>query len=212
VVADVGSGPGILSRMLVVRGHRVLAVVPNREMREAAERALAARAGFTSIDGTAEATALDDVSVDLVTAAQSFHWFRPTEARREFARILRPPRRVALIWNVRRTEGSYLSAYEDLLQRFGTDYAQVDHRLHSTPERLHAFFGGDRYTSARFDHEQRLDWDGVRGRALSASYVPAAGPAHETFLRELERLFRDHAVAGAVRIEYDTTLHFGTLG
>ncbi|MBA2441884.1 MAG: class I SAM-dependent methyltransferase [Rubrobacter sp.] len=90
VVADVGSGTGILSRLFLKNGNRVFGVEPNREMREAGERLLGGYASFTSVPGTAEATTLRNGSVDLVTAGQAFHWFQAEETRREFARVLRP--------------------------------------------------------------------------------------------------------------------------
>ncbi len=93
VVADVGSGTGILSELFLHNGNRVYGVEPNREMREAGERLLAAYENFVSVDGRAEATTLEDACADFVTAGQAFHWFDPAGARREFQRILRPPRR-----------------------------------------------------------------------------------------------------------------------
>lgn len=98
VVADVGAGTGIFTRLLLDAGARVFAVEPNADMRAEAERALfgPSYAGrFTSVDGRAEATTLEPASVDLVVAAQAFHWFDVEAARLEHARILRPgtPRR-----------------------------------------------------------------------------------------------------------------------
>ncbi len=90
VVADLGSGTGILAAMLLARGCRVFGVEPNADMRAEGARALAAQEGFVSVDGRAEATTLPDASVDLVTAAQAFHWFDRPRARAEFARILKP--------------------------------------------------------------------------------------------------------------------------
>lgn len=72
VVVDVGSGTGISSELFLRHGNRVLGVEPNREMREAAERLLAAYPGFRSVDGTAEATTLDPGIADLVVAGQGF--------------------------------------------------------------------------------------------------------------------------------------------
>src|SRR5437764_1020077 len=90
VVADIGAGTGLLAELWLRHGNPVCGVEPNREMREAGARLLAAYPAFTSVDGTAEATTLPDQSVDFVTAGQAFHWFEPVAARREFARILRP--------------------------------------------------------------------------------------------------------------------------
>lgn len=209
VVADIGSGTGISAEPFLRLGCTVYGVEPNREMRLAAERLLAGYRGFRSVEGSAEATGLADASVDLAVAAQAFHWFRPEPARRELHRILRPGGRAALLWNRRRTESTpFLRAYEELLQRFGTDYARVDHRRVGA-DALRAFFGGD-FRSLSFPSEQRFDLEGVRGRLLSSSYAPAAGhPDHEPMLRELERIFREHEENGAVRFEYDTEVHFG---
>lgn len=210
-VADVGSGTGILARMFIERGHRVFAVEPNQEMREAAERLLRDSPGFTSVAGAAEATGLSDSSVDLVTAGQAFHWFRADESRREFVRVLRPPRRVALVWNRRRTAGTFLRDYETLLLRFGTDYRQVDHRKTTRPEVLARFFGKRGYASARFDNEQRLDWGGLVGRLLSSSYAPLSGPDHDAMLRELRRIFESSNEEGFVSILYNTEVYYGQI-
>jgi ubiquinone/menaquinone biosynthesis C-methylase UbiE len=101
IIADIGSGTGILTKLFLDNGNRVL-VEPNREMREAGERLLVDCAGFTSIAATAESTTLPDHSVDFVTAGQAFHWFDREKARAEFTRILKPGGWVVLVWNDRR--------------------------------------------------------------------------------------------------------------
>ena len=122
VVADIGSGTGILSEVFLKNGNRVFGVEPNHEMREAGSRLLGKYAGFMSVDGAAEATTLEDCSVDFVTAGQAFHWFDRQRARKEFVRILKPNGWVTLIWNERLTDTSpFLRAYEDLLRRYGID-------------------------------------------------------------------------------------------
>src|SRR6202166_1915337 len=82
-VADIASGTGIWTRMLLENGNQVVGVEPNAEMREAGERLLAEFPRFTSIAGTAEATTLAAQSVDFVTAAQAAHWFNREQSRRE---------------------------------------------------------------------------------------------------------------------------------
>src|ERR1700719_3596762 len=90
VIADIGSGTGFLSELFLKNGNRVYGIEPNKEMRQAGEEYLASYDGFFRIQGSAEATTLSDASVDFITAGQSFHWFEPDSARREFARILQP--------------------------------------------------------------------------------------------------------------------------
>src|ERR1700740_1992061 len=75
IVADVASGTGIFTRMLLEHGNRVFGVEPNAEMRRAGEEFLSTYPNFTSVTGTAEATTLEPRSVDFVTAAQAGHWF-----------------------------------------------------------------------------------------------------------------------------------------
>lgn len=213
VVADIGSGPGNLTRLLLDNGNRVVGVEPNREMREAGEVLLAGYLHFTSVDGSAEATGLPDASVDLVVAGQAFHWFDVARSRVEIGRILRGPRQVAFVWNERRTSGTaFAEAYEVLLRGLGTDYAEVRHGSGQS-ENLAAFFGGaDRYATASLPCAQRFDREGLRGRVLSSSYVPAAGePGHEELLVGLDELFAATNEGGEVSFDYDTTVYCGRL-
>ena len=126
VIADIASGTGIWTRMLVENGNPVYAVEPNLDMREAGERLLAGFPKLSSVDGTAEATTLPDASVDFVTAAQAAHWFDRMRARQEFSRILRPGGWLVLLWNEREVDTTpFLRDYEQLLLTYGTDYQQV---------------------------------------------------------------------------------------
>lgn len=211
VVADFGSGTGLSARPFVEHGNTVFAVEPNEEMRRAAERLLGAHAGFESVAGSAESTGLPDDSVDLVIAAQAFHWFDPVATREECRRILREPRWAAVVWNVRRTDADdFARAYETLLERWGTDYLAYRARR-IEPEELMAFFRRppeERHLS----NEQVFDFDGLRARLLSSSYVPSPShPDHAPMMLELDRIFDEHADTGRVRFEYDTQLFAGLL-
>ena len=117
-VADIGSGTGLLSRDFLDAGLAVTGVEPNREMREAGDALLTGYARFRSVDGTAEATTLGDSSVDLITAAQAFHWFDVDATRREWLRVLRPNGAVALIWNERLVETPFMREVEAITDKF----------------------------------------------------------------------------------------------
>ncbi|MFN8177833.1 MAG: class I SAM-dependent methyltransferase [bacterium] len=212
VIADVGSGTGILTEMLLANGNVVFAVEPNADMREAAERSLAGRSSFRSVAGRAEATTLGDSSVDIVTAGQAFHWFERDAARREFIRILRPGGWVALVWNEREADATpFLVAYEELLRRHSPDYLAVDHRQ-IDEEVLDAFFGAGGYRSKAFRNRQDFDYEGLEGRLLSSSYAPMPGhPNHAPMLKDLAAMFRTHARDGRVTFEYRTILFYGRL-
>src|SRR5260370_29926783 len=125
VIADIGSGTGLLSKLFLENGNRVFGVEPNQEMRQAGELHLQSYRGFVSVEGSAEATALPAACADFVAAGQAFHWFEPEKPRREFQRVLRPQGWVAAIWNFREMEAPFARAYEDILVKYGTDYTRV---------------------------------------------------------------------------------------
>ena len=211
IVADVGSGTGKLSEILLANGNVVLGVEPNAAMRVVAEAIFKDEPRFRSIDGSAEATTLDDSSVDLITAGQAFHWFDPVKTRTEWIRILKPNSWVALVWNDRQLEATpFLSDYEQFLVKFGTDYSDVRHDA-GLP-RIDQFFAGDKYALKGFPYTQVFDLDGLRGRVRSSSYTP--GPDHPTFdpmMRELETIFEKHQRNGHVDFDYETKVFYGQL-
>ncbi len=209
VIADIGSGTGISTQLLLKTGCTVHGIEPNREMRQAAERLLGGWPAFRSVNGTAQATTLPDKSAVLIVAAQAFHWFNTPETRAEFTRILKPGGHIALIWNERRTDATpFLRDYEQLLVRFATDYVTVRHE-NIDAAALERFFNGP-YAAHTFPNEQRFDFPALQGRLLSSSYAPPPGhPQHEPMIAGLRRLFDLHQSAGEVRFEYDTRVYVG---
>jgi len=211
VVADVASGTGIFTRMLLENRCRVFGVEPNVEMRHAAEEFMAGHARFKSLNGTAESTTLPDHSVDIITASQAAHWFDPSKARQEFVRILKPGGWTVLMWNDRRINASRFSReYEDLLLRYGTDYHEV--RRLGGDLTVKAFFAPSDFQTRVFDNRQDLDYAGLEGRLLSYSYTPrTAAPKQEPMLRELRRIFDSNQVNGRIIFEYDTRVYYGQM-
>ena len=210
-VADIASGTGIWTRMLLENGNEVVGIEPNAEMRHAGERQLAEFPAFTSLAGTAEATPLADASVDFVTAAQAAHWFDRAPARREFTRILKPSGWLVLVWNERLIDSTaFLRDYEQLVLSYGTDYQDVRHER--TTGAVNEFFDPAPFQERVFAMQQEFDYAGLEGRLLSSSYAPGPEhPNHAPVLRELRRIFEAHATAGRVTFDYKTRLYFGQL-
>ena len=181
-VADLGSGTGIMTAQLLEAGARVWGVEPAKEMREAAERQLGGRAGFTSVAGSAQDTTLGTHSVSLVTACQAFHWFDPAGSRAEA-----------------------------LLHRHAPEYAAVRKRRAHGPA-MRTFFGREP-ERAVFANRQVLDFEGLKGRAMSSSYVPEPDdPAHGPLLAGLRAAFERHEREGRVTFPYETLVFFGQPG
>lgn len=209
VVADVGSGTGIFSALLLEAGWAVWAVEPNAPMRQAAEARLGGRAGFVSVAGSAEATGLPSASVDLVTVAQAFHWFRPEETRREFARILKPGGWVALVWNQRATSTPLQAEYEAMLFKYSAEYAKSGHRKQDDAV-LARFFSPDGYRKLVFENGREQDLASLKGLLRSSSYAPKEGtPEFAPMMAELEEIFARHSVKGRVRFAYETRMFLG---
>lgn len=208
IMADIGSGPGISARMFLNNGNTVYCVEPNDAMRAAAEQLIKDFSGFRSVKGTAENTTLPDHSIDIVISAQAFHWFDPEKTRPEFQRILKPGGFAALMWNMRRLEGTpFLVEYEQFLIDNANDYGAVRHD-NITDDEIAAFFKQG-YKKATFDNEQVFDFDGLRGRMFSASYMPAEGTERGRRVeKELRVLFDKHAENGKIRVSYDTNVFY----
>ena len=212
VIADIGSGTGLLSKLFLENGNPVFGVEPNAEMRAGGEEFLHDFSIFTSINGSAEATTLAGSSVDFVVAGQAFHWFDPVKARREFLRILKPSGFVVIAWNDRRiSESRFGQEYEDLLVRYGTDYTRVKEAYPEAPA-MQSFLAGNKFQSRELPNFQEFDFNGLCGRLRSSSYAPQGGHANYAPMMDvLRKLFDANQVSGRVRMTYTTQIYIGQL-
>lgn len=117
-VCDLASGTGKLSRALVPTSARVVAVEPVGEMLLKLADVVE---GVRSVQGVAEALPLADDSVDVVTAAQAFHWFAGAEALGEIRRVLRPGGRLGLVWNRRDQRSPLQRAVSEIIEPYRGD-------------------------------------------------------------------------------------------
>jgi SAM-dependent methyltransferase len=213
-VADIGSGTGIFTKLLLEGGFDVTAVEPNDPMRLAAEEDLRHFPRFHSVAAAAEHTGLPEAPFVAITVAQAFHWFDHQAARQEFQRLLRPDGWVFIIWNNRQIDTSpFVRDYESLLKTLGEPYEAAAHRDQDAGTRsLEVLFPAGSFQLAEFDNPHIMDWPGLRGRFLSASYVPAKDdPRHEEYLRRLEQIFHRHSANGQVTSDQKTKVYYGKL-
>ena len=208
ILADIGSGTGLSTKPFLENGNTVYGVEPNAAMRAAAEEFLKQFPNFISHDGTAETTNLDADSVDFVIAAQAFHWFDAEKTAEEFQRILRPGGYIALIWNERQLDTTeFLREYEKLLLKHANDYENVRHE-NIDQEKLNDFFQTG-YERATFSNEQVFDFEGLLGRVLSSSYMPAEDdPGFPALEKDLRAIFTKHAEKDRIKVFYDTNIYY----
>lgn len=228
--ADVGAGTGIASRLLAERGVRVTAIEPSDSMRHAAEPHPLVK--FS--DATAEQTKLPEVSVDLVISCQAFHWFRPIPTLSEFARILKPSGRLALVWNDRAADDEFFAEFERLVKASlispptGKPRRNLLRRIlirllsliksHSMAEvrgTLRLLSSSPHFTRVRhykFTYIQELDLTGTIGHGLSKAFTPQEGPAHQQFISDLKELHARWAdERGFVSFVYCTNVYLADL-
>ncbi len=207
-IADIGSGTGISAKLFLENGNTVFGVEPNAKMREAAAEFLAAYPNFYTIDGTSTATRLLNNSADIVTAAQAFHWFDPRPTLAEFKRILKRGGWIALMWNERQLDTTpFLIEYEQLLLKYASDYTKVRHD-NINEAALGAFFEGD-FRTATFANEQILDFEGIKGRVGSSSYMPSeSDDRYSEMVEDLRTLFDKHAESDRIQVFYDTNVFY----
>ncbi|MFX0179876.1 MAG: class I SAM-dependent methyltransferase [Candidatus Hodarchaeota archaeon] len=206
IIADIGSGTGILSEVFLQNGNIVYGIEPNADMRKAAEKLLETYYNFISIDGSAEDTKLKVKNIDIITVGQAFHWFDIKQTQKEFKRILKQEGYVVLIWNNRKKSGNgFSSEYEKFILKYGKDYKFT----RKDEADINKFF---KYEKEVFYNYQDFDFEGLKGRLLSASYIPLEdNPEYEDMIKELENIFNKYQHDGLIRLEYDTELYYGNL-
>jgi SAM-dependent methyltransferase len=209
VIADVGSGTGILTKQLLDRGFRVLAVEPNADMRAQAERELAAYPKFASLAGTAENTTLESASVDLVTVGQAFHWFDRNAFRAECGMILNPSGTVSLVWNSRDKASPIVQEIDGILKRYCPDYVGLG-GIEDEAGVFERFFKGGVFDFRSFRNDVRYDLGSFIGRNLSVSDAPREGDVNlNAYIGELERLFSQYAENNITAVPYETHSYTG---
>ena len=179
VVVDLAAGTGKLTRDLVPRFGRVVAVEPLAEMRAELERRTR---GVEVLAGAAEELPLPDRSADAVLVAQAFHWFDGRRALAEIARVLRPKGGLGLLWNLspwETREGPWFAALDDLLEERRVDLSVL--RRHASGRWMEGFAETEEFeplSHARFAHRQRLRREDFIASLASRSYIASLSEPH----------------------------------
>lgn len=188
LIADVGAGTGMLSDVFLANGNHVIAIEPNAEMRTACARLHAEEPRLEIRDGTAERTGLADASVDLICSGRALHWFNLEAAMCEFRRVVRAGGWVVSVAAGRTDFGREENeVFERLLEQFS---GSAKHRLeaYSAYARMKDFFQGSEFHHYERGGDLRMDWQHLRGMALSLSHTPRI---HDSRFPEFERALKD---------------------
>ena len=163
IIADVGSGTGLMTELFLKNGNVVYGIEPNREMREAAESLLKGYSKFRSVEASAESTTLNSSSVDFVTVGRALHWFDFQKALLEFSRILKPQGWVVIVWLKRKSSSTFLLEYDDLLTRYAKEHKQKKERQHAMEGLLKAAA----FNRKALEDKWVFDFENLKGLTLS---------------------------------------------
>lgn len=198
-VADVGCGTGIATRLFAARGFDTVGIDPSEEMLASAR---AAAGGPRYVRGEAGATSLPSTGIDLVVAAQCFHWFDTVPTLRELRRILRPDGWCAAFWNLRAST-PLMNDYYALIRTHSTEYGVLE-RQEAAPAALRDAVGIGSCVEVELPNSQTLDRDGLLGRAYSSSCVKHGVADKDAFERALLEMFDRRQRDGRVELAYRT--------
>ncbi|MEE1003392.1 MAG: class I SAM-dependent methyltransferase [Acutalibacteraceae bacterium] len=209
IVADIGSGTGILTKQLSMECNTVYAVEPNLDMINKAKFDLKDFNNIIFFDTTAENTGIPENSVDLVTVGQAYHWFDKIKFFDECKRFLKSNGYVSLVWNNRDIKSDCINENFKILKKYcpdfkgfssGTDFSLLDTELND--------FFDSCFEIKEFKNTCKIEREGFIGRCLSSSYVPND---NKDLIYELNEIFDRFSKNNMLDYPYITRSYTGKL-
>ena len=208
-VADIGSGTGKFTKLLLDRGFEVYSIEPNNEMRSIAESKFKGNERFHSINATSEDTTLEDKSVSLITVAQAFHYFDLEKTKKEFLRILKPGGKVALLWNFRLKDSEFIREYENAIYGIHSQKVKPTHAQDNMTEDLFDKFF-TRHETINIPNSQTFILEELWGRTMSNNHAPKENePEYQELYEKVKNIFYKYQKDGKVVFPYRTQIVVG---
>jgi SAM-dependent methyltransferase len=207
VVADIGSGTGMVAQHLVDRVGTLYCVEPNAAMRQVATASLGIHASYREVAASSDQTTLTDGSVDLITVGRALHWFPAESTKKEFRRILRPDGWLAVL-STPCTDQRLVAAIRSVeREEYGWDPARARFSPDTVPPSF--YFGQEDVETVTFPGLVRETFEMLLGRVTSQLATPQPGhPLRHTFERALRNVFDRHASDGILTLPIATEIVF----
>lgn len=211
VIADIGSGTGILSELLLERSETVYCIEPNDDMMSIAKNVLENYKGFKPINAPAENTTLVNNSIDFITVAQAFHWFDTDQFKHECIKILKERGKVILIWNRMDMQTDIVLENEKINRELGSNFKGFHNGINPDDNRaLGTFFKNGKYERRQFDNDLIFAMDNFIGRNISSSHAPKEGDEnYNSYISALKSLFDAYSVDDLLCIKNYTICYIG---
>lgn len=208
-VADIGSGTGIFTLQMSPFVNGIFAVEPNDDMRDKADLLYKEFSNIVSVDGTAEATTLENACVDLITVAQAFHWFDRNSFKMECQRILKENGKVFLVWNDRDTSSEIIKDNFEVNKKYCPNFKGSSNGIDFSKDGFKDFFEGG-FELIEFENHLVYDKEAFISRNLSSSYAPkATDDCYDEYVNAISEVFDKHSKNGKVNYPYITRCYIG---
>lgn len=208
-VADIGSGTGIFTLQISPFVNKTFAIEPNDDMRDKAELLYKDFSNIVSVNGTAEATTLENDCVDLITVAQAFHWFERKSFKLECQRILKENGKVFLVWNDRDTSSEIIKDNFEVNKKFCSNFKGSSNGIDFSKDGFKDFFEGE-FELVEFKNHLTYDKDTLISRNLSSSYAPkTTDDCYDEYVKAISEVFDKHSENGIVNYPYITRCYIG---
>ena len=208
IVADIGSGTGVLTSEFIKKGYETYAVEPNGDMRRKAEQKLSIYSNFHSVDASAKNTGLNDKPVSLITAASAFHWFDVSKFKQECIRILKDDGVVCIIFNVR-VYDEFTKKQCGICKKYCDGFESLTHGYDKTINLVDDFYVGN-YAVYEYDFPLEYTKQKFISRCLSSSYAPLPeSQNYEAYICEIKVLLDETFKEEIFNIENKTVMFVG---
>ena len=208
IVADIGSGTGVLTSEFIKKGYEIYAVEPNSDMRRKAEQKLSIYSNFHSVDASAENTGLNDKSVSLIIVASAFHWFDAIKFKQECMRVLRDNGVVCIIFNVR-VYDEFTKKQCKICKKYCDGFESLTHGYDKTINLIDDFYVGN-YAVYEYDFPLEYTKQKFISRCLSSSYAPLPDSKnYEAYICEIKALLDETFKEEILNIANKTMMFVG---
>lgn len=211
VIADIGAGTGIFTKLLLEKGSYVFAIEPNADMRSKLSAELQNHSRLTITNSSAENTTLINHSIDFVTCAQAFHWFDPQAFKKECIRMLKPFGKVILVWNIFDLQSTLIQEVQMLKEQYCTEFKGFAGGLKNGGSgNIEIFFNNGVCDYKVFRNDLFYNEEEFIGRNLSSSYAPKENDAnYAPYINDLKKLYHKYELNGILSVPNITESYIG---